>query len=49
MPGKVNYRANVWALKQEECTHILATTATGSLREEYKPGDLVVLDSFIDR
>lgn len=49
MPGKVNYRANVWALKQENCTHIVATTATGSLREHIKPGDLVVLDSFIDR
>lgn len=45
----VNYRANIWALKQLGCTHILATTATGSLVEEYKPGDLVILDDFIDR
>ncbi|XP_063373171.1 S-methyl-5'-thioadenosine phosphorylase [Cydia amplana] len=48
-PSDVNYRANVWALKQRGCTHILATTATGSLQEEYRPGDLVVLDDYIDR
>ncbi|KAL4716795.1 hypothetical protein ACJJTC_001951 [Scirpophaga incertulas] len=48
-PSDVNYRANIWALKEVGCTHVLATTATGSLVEEYKPGDLVVLDDFIDR
>ena len=47
-PTKVNYRANILALKQEGCTHILATTACGSLREEIGRGDLVVLDQFID-
>ncbi|VEN47389.1 unnamed protein product [Callosobruchus maculatus] len=49
MPSNVNYRANIWALKEEGCTHIIATTATGSLQEAIKPGDIVVLDSFIDR
>lgn len=49
MPSTVNYRANIWALRQLNCTHILASTATGSLQENIKPGDLVVLDSFIDR
>ncbi len=48
MPTKVNFRANIWALKEAGCTHILATTACGSLREEIKPGDLVFLDQFID-
>ncbi|CAD0205825.1 unnamed protein product [Chrysodeixis includens] len=48
-PSDVNYRANIWALKKAGCTHILATTATGSLVEDYKPGDLVILDDFIDR
>ncbi|CAH1117807.1 unnamed protein product [Phaedon cochleariae] len=48
-PGNVNYRANIWALKEEGCTHIIATTAVGSLQENIKPGDIVVLDSFIDR
>merc|ERR1719193_1731924 len=48
-PGEVNYRANIWALKQLGVTHILAATACGSLREEIKPGMFVILDSFIDR
>ncbi|KAJ8924300.1 hypothetical protein NQ315_007093, partial [Exocentrus adspersus] len=48
-PGNVNYRANIWALKEEGCTHILASTATGSLQENIKPGDIVIIDSFIDR
>ncbi len=47
-PTGVNYRANIHALKEEGCTHILATTAVGSLRERIKPGDLVFLDQFID-
>lgn len=47
-PSQVNYRANIMALKDLGCTHILATTACGSLREEIKRGDLVVLDQFID-
>lgn len=48
MPTKVPYRANVWALKELGCTHILATTACGSLKEEIAPGDLVFLDQFVD-
>jgi len=47
-PTQVNNRANIDALRQAGCTHILATTAVGSLREEIIPGDLVVLDQFID-
>lgn len=48
MPTKVPYRANVWALKELGCTHILATTACGSLKEEIAPGDLVFIDQFVD-
>lgn len=47
-PTGVNYRANIHALKTEGCTHILATTAVGSLREKIRPGDLVLVDQFID-
>jgi len=47
-PTGVNYRANIHALKKEGCTHILATTAVGSLRENIRPGDLVFIDQFID-
>jgi len=48
MPTKVPFRANIWALKEIGCTHILATTACGSLRKEIEPGDLVFIDQFID-
>jgi len=47
-PSKVNFRANIWALKAQGCTHILASTAVGSLREEIKPGHLVFPNQFID-
>lgn len=47
-PGQVNYRANIRALKDNGVTHILATTACGSLREEIDRGDFVILDQFID-
>ncbi len=47
-PTHVNNRANITALKEAGCTHIIATTACGSLKEEIKPGDLVFLDQFID-
>jgi 5'-methylthioadenosine phosphorylase len=47
-PTHVNYRANVQAMKDSGCTHILATTAVGSLREDIGRGDLVILDQFID-
>ncbi|KAL1490811.1 hypothetical protein ABEB36_013444 [Hypothenemus hampei] len=49
IPGTVNYRANIWAMKQEGCTHIIATNACGSLQEHIPPGTLVILDGFIDR
>ncbi len=47
-PSRVNYRANIYALKQEGCGIILATSAVGSLKEWIKPGDLVFPDQFID-
>jgi len=47
-PTHVNNRANIHALKQLGCTHIIATTACGSLRQEIGRGDMVVLDQFID-
>ncbi len=49
MPSSVPFRANIRALKEQGCTHIIATTACGSLREEIKPGDFVFIDQFIDR
>lgn len=48
-PSDVNYRANIWAMKELGVTHIIAATACGSLRENIKPGDLVFIDQFVDR
>jgi 5'-methylthioadenosine phosphorylase len=48
-PSRVPYRSNIFALKQLGCTHILATGAVGSLRDEYKPRHLVIADQLIDR
>lgn len=47
-PTQVNNRANLWAIKELGCTHIIVTTACGSLREEIGRGDIVVLDQFLD-
>jgi 5'-methylthioadenosine phosphorylase len=47
-PTQVNYRANIAALKQAGCSHIIATTAVGSLKEEIRRGDLIIIDQFID-
>ncbi len=47
-PTQVNNRANIWAIRELGCSHIIATTACGSLREKIKRGDLVILDQFID-
>ncbi len=47
-PSEVNNRANLFALKESGCTHILSTTACGSLRADIDRGDLVVPDQFID-
>lgn len=49
MPSRVPYRANLWALRMLGCTHVLASGAVGSLREAIQPGDLVLVDQFIDR
>ncbi|XP_015782232.1 S-methyl-5'-thioadenosine phosphorylase [Tetranychus urticae] len=48
-PSDVNYRANLWTLKELGCTHILVTNACGSLQEEFKPGMIAIVDQYIDR
>ena len=47
-PTQVNNRANIKAFQQAGVTHIIATTACGSLRQKIDRGDLIVLDQFID-
>lgn len=48
-PTSVPYRANIDALKRLGCTDILAVSAVGSLRADYRPGDFVLVDQYIDR
>ena len=48
-PHRINSRANIWALKQLGVKSIVASSAVGSLREDYEPGDFVITDQFIDR
>jgi 5'-methylthioadenosine phosphorylase len=48
-PATVPYRANIDALKRMGCTDIVAISAVGSLREDFAPGDFVIVDQYIDR
>jgi len=48
-PHKINYRANLWAMKSLGVERLVTVTACGSLQENIKRGDFVVLDQFIDR
>ena len=47
-PHKVNYRANIWALKELGVKTIISSCAVGSLKEELPPGSLVIPDQYID-
>lgn len=47
-PHRVNYRANIWALKSIGVKWVISFSAVGSLRMDIKPGDFVIPDQFID-
>ena len=48
-PSKINFRANIDALKQLGVTDIVSVSAVGSLKEDLSPGKFVIVDQFIDR
>ena len=48
-PTKINFRANIDALKQVGVTDIVSISAVGSLKEDLEPGMFVIVDQFIDR
>ena len=48
-PSRLNYRANIDALKRSGVTDVVSLSAVGSLKEELPPGHFVVIDQFIDR
>ena len=47
-PHKINYRANLWALKEAGAKHLLAVNAVGGIHEEMGPGRIVIPDQIID-
>lgn len=48
-PSEVAFRANVWGFRKLGCDALLSASACGSMREEYRPGDVVLADQFVDR
>ena len=48
LPHEVNYRANIWALKKLGARSVLSISATGSLREDFKPGDIALVSQYFD-
>ncbi|MFH0899783.1 MAG: S-methyl-5'-thioadenosine phosphorylase [Pseudomonadota bacterium] len=49
LPHEINFRANIHGMKQLGVEWIISVSAVGSMREDLRPGDLVVVDQFIDR
>jgi 5'-methylthioadenosine phosphorylase len=49
LPHEINFRANIWGMKKLGVDWILSVSAVGSMKEEIPPGDIVIVDQFIDR
>src|SRR6202166_2487300 len=49
LPGEINYRANIYAMKLLGVERIISVSAVGSLQEELRPGEFLVPDQFVDR
>jgi 5'-methylthioadenosine phosphorylase len=49
LPSEINFRANIFGMKQLGVTHLVSVSTAGSLKEEIHPGELVVPNQFIDR
>src|SRR5580704_19696681 len=47
-PHRIDFRANVCAMKRLGATHLVSISAVGSMKETIAPGDFVVVDQFID-
>jgi len=48
-PHRINYRANIYAMKLAGVSRIISISAVGSLQEKIRPGDFVLVDQFVDR
>jgi 5'-methylthioadenosine phosphorylase len=49
LPSELNHRANLWAMKKLGVAWIISVSAVGSLQARYRPGDIVLIDQFLDR
>ena len=49
LPGELNHRANIWAMKKLGVAWIVSVSAVGSLQPRYRPCDIVLVDQFLDR
>ena len=49
LPGEINYRANIYAMKMLGVEWIISVSAVGSLKEDLRPGEFLVVDQFFDR
>ncbi len=49
LPGELNHRANIWAMKKLRVAWIISVSAVGSLQDRYQPCDIVLADQFLDR
>lgn len=49
LPSEINFRANLYALKKLGCEWVISVSAVGSMKEHIAPGDVVIVDQFIDR
>ena len=49
LPTEINYRANIYAMKLLGVERIISVSAVGSLKEDLRPGEFLVVDQFVDR
>ena len=49
LPGEINFRANICAMKQVGVERIISASAVGSLQEDLRPGEFLIADQFVDR
>jgi 5'-methylthioadenosine phosphorylase len=49
LPSELNHRANIYGMKKLGVSHIVSVSAVGSLKEEYQPTHIVIIDQFFDR
>ena len=49
LPSEINYRANIWGMKKLGVEYLIASGTCGSFKEELAPGEIVVIDQFLDR